>query len=542
MKVTMISFAIAAALCCANLPAATFNYHGRLLEAGTPAEGNYDLELTLFSSADGGKVIGGPLTMYKVPIHAGNFHTEADFGPIGTLNSTAWVGVKIRKAGSGDFSALTARSAITADTTAAVCPGAWTLGGNANGANSGDFLGTTDVNDPLILMSGGSSVATFTLSGDSTDDSPNVLLGDGSSGILSTVGSATIGGGRGNNVSATDGTIGGGDGNGVYGQAAVVAGGAGNSANGVGAAIGGGYLNKAGGNYSSIPGGFDNLASGFYSFAAGEHAHSLHDGAFVWGDTTNGALESTATNQFDIRATGGVAINGTPATSSVELTIHAGSADAFAGNADIELLSDTQEGYELSSTHGAGASSADDSALEVGRISTSGTYNKVLQINASGSLQTFNNAPIKPTAGAWFGSSDRRIKHDIMPLAHAIETLMQLRPVNFRYNADYRASEGDLADTRYFGFVAQEFGAVFPDAVISTGKRVPGAAKEDAPILGLDPTPAFITAVAAVQELSVHDQVASDRIAALERQNALLRQALDKVTARLDIVERKQGE
>jgi hypothetical protein len=44
------------------------------------------------------------------------------------------------------------------------------------------------------------------------------------------------------------------------------------------------------------------------SFAAGRNAHAIHHGAFVWADSTGGSLSSTATNQFLIRASGGVSV------------------------------------------------------------------------------------------------------------------------------------------------------------------------------------------------------------------------------------------
>jgi hypothetical protein len=66
----------------AGASAATFNYHGTLQDGGRPAEGEYDIELTLYSSVSGGSTIGGPLVLYQVPVHAGAFNTQADFGPV----------------------------------------------------------------------------------------------------------------------------------------------------------------------------------------------------------------------------------------------------------------------------------------------------------------------------------------------------------------------------------------------------------------------------------------------------------------------------
>lgn len=60
--------------------------------------------------------------------------------------------------------------------------------------------------------------------------------------------------------------------------------------------------------YASIAGtgGQNNTASAPTSFAAGQNAHALHPGAFVWVDANGEFVSSTAVNQFVVRATGGV--------------------------------------------------------------------------------------------------------------------------------------------------------------------------------------------------------------------------------------------
>ncbi|HEX4481429.1 MAG TPA: tail fiber domain-containing protein, partial [Rudaea sp.] len=103
----------------------------------------------------------------------------------------------------------------------------------------------------------------------------------------------------------------------------------------------------------------------------------------------------------------------------------------------------------------------------------------------------------------------------------------KLRPVNFRYTPEYRAMEGGLADKSYAGFIAQEYADVFPSDVISTSKHVPGADKNDPTILALDPNPALITAVAAVQELAT--------------ENADLHHQIDELAARLSKLESRRG-
>ncbi|MEE8576541.1 MAG: tail fiber domain-containing protein, partial [candidate division Zixibacteria bacterium] len=44
---------------------------------------------------------------------------------------------------------------------------------------------------------------------------------------------------------------------------------------------------------------------GAYSFAAGRRAKVTHDGSFVWGDSFNGDVSSSAINQFTARTSGG---------------------------------------------------------------------------------------------------------------------------------------------------------------------------------------------------------------------------------------------
>ena len=60
---------------------------------------------------------------------------------------------------------------------------------------------------------------------------------------------------------------------------------------------------------SSTALGENTTASGFASFAAGNHARALHQGTFVWADTSTGDFVSTANNQFLIRTADGVGIN-----------------------------------------------------------------------------------------------------------------------------------------------------------------------------------------------------------------------------------------
>jgi hypothetical protein len=123
---------------------------------------------------------------------------------------------------------------------------------------------------------------------------------------------ATIGGGSYQMIQAGNATIAGGLGNSIRSAAgySAIGGGEGNDIGPAGhhATIGGGYFNAVGTNadYATIPGGALNVARGDFSFAAGYRANADHAGVFVWADALNTNFASTTSNQFNVRASGGV--------------------------------------------------------------------------------------------------------------------------------------------------------------------------------------------------------------------------------------------
>jgi len=72
--------------------------------------------------------------------------------------------------------------------------------------------------------------------------------------------------------------------------------------------IGGGLENFIGQDvmFATVPGGRGNQVTGDYSFAAGRNARANHDGTFVWGDSASAVLASTSSDQFIVRARGGM--------------------------------------------------------------------------------------------------------------------------------------------------------------------------------------------------------------------------------------------
>ena len=233
----------------------------------------------------------------------------------------------------------------------------WRTGGNA-GANpaNGAFLGTTD-NLPLELKVNGKRALrleptanndTVNIAGGSPFNSMSpgvrggIIAGGGATntivfdvgGIQGYLNNATnhvgadfsvVGGGALNRIetysqgttNSQGSTIGGGYNNTIQTDAALatIGGGFANvvRTNAKSSVIGGGIGNAVGGRFSTVPGGRENSALGYASFAAGYGAQATNDGTFVWADSPAGIssvfFPSTSSNQFLIRATGGVGIN-----------------------------------------------------------------------------------------------------------------------------------------------------------------------------------------------------------------------------------------
>lgn len=518
---------LCAVLFCFFMPvaAASFNYHGTLRDGNKPADGKYDLELTLYSAATGGKIVGGPLILYSVPVHNGSFNTEADFGPLADAKA-AWLGVSVRSAGSEDFSVLGARAAVTAASTASVCPGAWTLAGNA-GNPAGSYLGTADGN-PLVFEVNGSQAGTLIPTSDvNFTNAPNVVFGSSGNNVGTTVGAtiagggsvaalcgtsgtgscvnaatalfSTVGGGAHNNATSAESTIGGGSSNTTGGDHATIAGGYFNTASGnysvvsgyqntaggSSATISGGYNNVASADNSTIGGGTGNTASGSYatvsggigntaaapnSFAAGTYANvpSGDTGSFVWSDATGNStapFSATAANQFLISATGGIGIGtanlGTDGVTQAALTIQ-----GFNTQRGTVMFC-SPKGPNCSHVHyGTTGDWFIRSAQSTGTVALQDAGGTVLVGNtsspATATILNVGGNAAKPGGGAWAVLSDARLKQNISDIADPLGRVLELHGVEFDYIPGSHALE---APGRQIGFIAQDVEKVFPDWV-----------------------------------------------------------------------------
>lgn len=274
----------------------------------------------------------------------------------------------------------------------------WALTGNGGTAPGANFLGTTD-NQALELKVNNTRALRLE---PNTNGAPNVIGGSSVNFATPDVAGVTIAGGGStnysghyytNSVASYFGTIGGGNQNTIQSNSisSTIGGGAGATvlANAVYGTIGGGSGNKVTGSFGTVPGGSSNTATN-YSFAAGLQAKANHSGTFVWSDnSTITAFASTGTNQFLIRAVGGVGIGtNNPGTNAL----------AVAGS--VAATTFIGDGSQLTGISGGGGGSVTTvntgPGLSGGPITTSGT----ISIPASGVVNSMlANPAVTVSAG-----------------------------------------------------------------------------------------------------------------------------------------------
>lgn len=184
----------------------------------------------------------------------------------------------------------------------------WVGGGLYNDISASNLIGNYD---PLVFVGND-------ITGGATYSS---IMGGGANSIGGNSGSAFIGGGTWNIITAEcdnyveyDGVLY--CGNDTIGREAIVGG----SSNEIdimyhdtydgNSFIGGGYDNTIKASFGTIPGGYGNVVSGSYGFAAGRRAKVLASGSFALTDATDADFTINTTNVFGARFSNGYYLTG----------------------------------------------------------------------------------------------------------------------------------------------------------------------------------------------------------------------------------------
>jgi len=351
---------------------------------------------------------------------------------------------------------------------------------------------------------------------------------------------ARVGGGYGNSASGDDATVGGGYDNAAIGPRATVSGGAQNTASGESSVVGGGTRNQStalgstvgGGEYNvasrewatvagggtntatgpnaMVPGGAFNDAQGRFSFAAGYRAKANHNGSFVWGDSTNADVASTGTNQFVVRANGGIYFQ-----DSQEMRM------SDIGDVMLVLEADTNN---VGEDDNPGILLIQDGGAVEGFLGyREGTNSFLLEnrcpdrleLKASGGIYLYTNDArstgmyLSAGGSGWNAVSDREMKDNIRPV-DVKEVLNRLAEVPIS-QWSYKTQDPSI---EHIGPMAQDFYKAF------------GLGQDDKSINSLD---ADGVALAAIQGLHEMLREKDEKISTLEARIAALESLVNKL-------------
>ena len=91
-----------------------FTYQGRLTSGGNAANGNYDLNFSLWDAASGGTQVGSTFSVANQAVTNGLFTVQLDFGVDAFQGSARWLQMAVRQTGGGSFTTLAPRQPLTA--------------------------------------------------------------------------------------------------------------------------------------------------------------------------------------------------------------------------------------------------------------------------------------------------------------------------------------------------------------------------------------------------------------------------------------------
>lgn len=419
--------------------ASEWTYRGVLQDGGAPAEGRYDLRLTLLDARDVAPVIG-PIIIYGVVVKNGQFVTEVDFGAEVSQAGPLQLRTEVASA-DGTFVAIGEPTQFDPKGTPAMC---WETHGNLGTDGANDFIGTVD-DQPFNIVVNDRKVGRI----DGSASGYNVSLGSpfNAHGVNS-VASLVLGGGgnpqEGNHALSANAALLGGLVN-YAGLNGTVAGGSNNYA-GQGA-FASGTLNCAGGYFSHALGHRAKVrvpqSAGGNLFGPGcegvaQAADATGDsGTFIWADDQPADFVSTADRQFLVRASGGFLLNGNTMVAPEDDVQFKTRGNVANSDMDLRLVTANDKSALLKVKSG-------DGSIFIATPNLTG--NKIIDV-ANGAFLT--------TGGAWVSNSSRTLKHAFadVDVRAVLDKVLALPITTWEYKA---STEG-----AHMGPVAEDFHAAF---------------------------------------------------------------------------------
>jgi hypothetical protein len=133
----------------ASAQGTAFAYQGRLQNDGVPANGNYDLMFTLYTTNVGGVSVAEPVTNSATAVSNGLFTVTIDFGTGAFTGNNFWLDVSVSPAGSNDFTDLSPRQPILPTPYAMMAITASNLLGRLPGSQLTGPINASQLNGPV---------------------------------------------------------------------------------------------------------------------------------------------------------------------------------------------------------------------------------------------------------------------------------------------------------------------------------------------------------------------------------------------------------
>jgi predicted metal-dependent hydrolase len=185
---------------------------------------------------------------------------------------------------------------------------------------------------------------------------------------------------------------------------------------------------------------------------------------------------------------------------------------------------------------------------------TRGTRYMGIKTNAPTADLSVNGIANKTGGGTWAVFSDERLKENVSDYNEGLDLIMQVRPVNFMYNAKMRQIWGanDALNGKVFqGVIAQELQEIAPDMVnsveINSNVNATDADKsenlqETESFLEVDPNKFTYALINAVQEQQEVIEKQSEKMTTLELENQRLKTEMEAMERRMERIEKLLSE
>lgn len=437
-------------------------YQGHLQQGAEPFSGSVPMIFRLLNEAVGGSQSGDDIVL-NVEVSDGLFQVKLNFGAL-YASEAKWLEIEV------DGEVLQPRQRITAAPLAVNALNApftsrWSLSSGAIHYSSGRVgIGTA------------TPVAALQVIGSAAFGSANAEIGSGQS---------FIGGGLNAISTGNQSFTGGGIDPQATGHQSFVAGGIRNQATGGSSFVGGGRDNESFGSQSFVAGGRFNCAGGLRSWAGGHRAKvrpgsepisgagscfglsypggNGDEGTFIWADNIDQDFVSTGPGQFLVRASNGMGIN----TNQPAAALHVAGDGNLLLEGSAPQVNFFRPGVDpfTSQNHIALAANGTLITRLAGstRLAVTNTGNVGLGVTApTFQLQLATDSAFKPGSNTWTTSSDERLKADIEPLNGALDKLLALHGVSFRWREPTLRGSSDGPQ---MGLIAQQVETVFPQWV-----------------------------------------------------------------------------